>query len=225
MKRLGYQRFVAQGGDWGSLITDQMGVQAPPELLAIHTNLPSAVPAEIAQALPTHLPPPGLPAEEKRAFEQLDAFLSNGLAYALEMAQRPQTVSYGLTDSPAGLLGWMYEKFNEWSDSGGDAGTVLTPDQMLDDVSLYWLTETAASSSRLYWENKLPFFAPTGVRIPVGVSVFPAELYRCPRSWAARAYPHLIHFNDKLENGGHFAAWEQPGLLTSEIRATFRTLR
>jgi pimeloyl-ACP methyl ester carboxylesterase len=224
MKRLGYARFVAQGGDWGSLVTEQLGLQAPPGLLGIHTNLPSVVPAEVLAALASHREPPGLSADESRAFQRLDLFLTHGLAYAQEMATRPQTIGYSLADSPVGLAAFFYDKFDDWTDSGGDAEKALDRDEMLDDITLYWLTRTAVSGARLYWENKLPFFAPTGVAIPVAVSVFPAELYQAPRSWTERAYPELIHYN-RLDKGGHFAAWEQPELFTKELRAAFQSLR
>jgi pimeloyl-ACP methyl ester carboxylesterase len=227
MKRLGYQRFVAQGGDWGAAITEQMGVQAPPELLAIHTNMPSAVPAEIWQALPTHTPPPGLSADEKYAFERLDFFFSHGLAYAQQMGARPQTL-YGIEDSPVGLAAWFldhdlksYELIARTFDGKSEG---LTRDDVLDNISITWLTKTAVSGARLYWENKLPFFVPMGVRIPIAVSAFPDELYQVPQSWAQRAYPNLIHYN-RLDKGGHFAAWEQPALFSQELRASFKALR
>ncbi|HWB01416.1 MAG TPA: epoxide hydrolase [Verrucomicrobiales bacterium] len=223
MKRLGYTKFAAQGGDWGALVTEQMAVQAPPELLGIHINMPSAVPPEITAALPNHTPPAGLAADEKRAFERLDSFLTRGLSYALQMATRPQTL-YAIADSPVGLAAWFYDKFAEWTDSGGEPERALTRDEMLDDITLYWVTGTAISASRLYWENKLPFFAPMGVSIPAAVSVFPGELYQAPRNWVERAYPKLIHYN-KVDKGGHFAAWEQPKLFTAEVRAAFKSLR
>lgn len=224
MNRLGYQRYVAQGGDWGSIVTEHLAVMAPPGLLAIHTNLPSAVPAEIARALPTHTPPPDLSAEERQAFEQLDAFLTHGLAYALQMNARPQTIGYMLSDSPVGMAAFLYEKIAEWTDAGGHPERVLTRDDILDDISLYWLTATPTSAARLYWENKLPFFAPTGVNLPVAVSAFAGELYQCPRSWAERAYPKLVHYN-QVSRGGHFAAWEQPQLFSQELRAAFSQFR
>ena len=227
MKRLGYTRFVAQGGDWGALVTELMGVQAPTGLLGIHTNMPSAVPAEIAKALPSHNPPPGLSADEKYAFERLDFFFTHGLAYAQEMGKRPQTL-YGIADSPVGLAAWFidhdalsYELIARVFDGKAEG---LTRDDVLDNITIAWLTNTAISGARLYWENKLPFFAPMGVNIPIAVSAFPEELYQAPRSWVERAYPKLIHYN-KLDKGGHFAAFEQPELLTAEIRAGFRSLR
>ena len=227
MKRLGYSRFVAQGGDWGALVTEQMGVQAPPELLGIHTNMPSAVPAEIAKALPSHSPPPGLSADERYAFERLDFFFTHGLAYAQEMGGRPQTL-YAIADSPVGLAAWFldhdarsYELIARVFDGQTEG---LTRDDVLDNITHTWLTNTAISGARLYWENKLPFFAPMGVAIPIAVSAFPDELYQVPRSWAERAYPKLIHYN-RLPKGGHFAAWEQPKLFSEEVRAGFRPLR
>jgi pimeloyl-ACP methyl ester carboxylesterase len=227
MQRLGYKRYVAQGGDWGAVVTEQMGVLAPPELIAIHTNMPSAVPPEIWEALASHTPPPGLSADEKRAFERLDFFFSKGLAYAQEMGGRPQTL-YGIADSPIGLAAWFldhdqlsYEMIARVFD-GKDEG--LTRDDVLDNITIAWLTNTGVSGARLYWENKLQFFHPMGVKIPIGVSAFPDELYPPPKSWVERAYPKLIHYN-KLPKGGHFAAFEQPKYLSEEMRATFSTVR
>ncbi len=227
MKRLGYTRFVAQGGDWEAVVTEQMGVQAAPELLGIHTNMPSAVPAEIWQALPSHTPPSGLSADEKYAFERLDLFFTHGLAYAQQMGGRPQTL-YAIADSPIGLAAWFldhdiksYELIARVFDGETEG---LTRDDILDNITIAWLTNTAISGARLYWENKLAFFVPMGVKIPIAVSAFPDELYQVPRSWAERAYPKLIHYN-KLPKGGHFVAFEQPALLTSEVRAGFRSLR
>ena len=228
MKRLGYKQFVAQGGDWGDAITEQMALQAPPELLGIHVNMPATVPADVAHALQYNEPAPaGLSPEEKHAFDQLDFFYKKGLGYAIEMANRPQTL-YGIVDSPIGLAGWILDHDARSQEliarvfDGETAG--LTRDDILDNITLYWLTNTAISSARLYWENKLAFFAPKNVQIPVAVSVFPDEIYAAPRTWTERAYPKLIHYN-KLDRGGHFAAWEQPELFTSELRAAFAPLR
>jgi len=228
MKRLGYTRFAAQGGDWGNAVTEQMALQAPPELIAIHTNMPATVPADIAKALQFgEAPPSGLSADEKRAWDQLDFFYKHGLGYAQEMANRPQTL-YGIEDSPVGLAAWMLDHDTASQAliarvfAGRSEG--LSRDDVLDNVTLYWLTHTAVSSARLYWESKLPFFAPKGVPVPTAVSVFPDEIYAAPRSWTEKAYPRLIHYN-RLEKGGHFAAWEQPALFSAELRTAFRPLR
>ncbi len=228
MKRLGYKRYVAQGGDWGDPVTEQMAVIAPPELAGIHTNMPAALPGEIAQALWSRQPAPStLSTDERRAYDQLDFFFKHGLAYAQEMGNRPQTL-YGIEDSPIGLAAWIldhdirsYELIARTFD-GKDEG--LTRDDVLDNITLYWLTNTAVSSARLYWENKFVFFAPMGVTIPVAVSAFPDELYQAPKSWVEKAFPKLIYYN-RLNKGGHFAAWEQPELFTKEMRAAFKSLR
>ena len=226
MKRLGYTRYVAQGGDWGSLIVDQMGLQAPEGLLAIHSNMPGAVPPEISKALGGPAPD-GLAADEKHAFDRLDFFFKLDVAYALEMGTRPQTL-YGIADSPVGLAAWIidhdissYEMIARVFDGKTEG---LTRDDVLDNITLYWLTNTGVSSARLYWENKTEFFAPKNVTIPVAVSVFPDDIYAAPRSWVEKAYPNLIHFN-RLDKGGHFAAWEQPELFNEEVRTAFRSLR
>ena len=235
MKRLGYTRFVAQGGDWGALIVDQMAAQAPPELLGIHTNLPFAVPPDIARAAQAGGPPPSdLSVEERRAYDQLVVFFKHGLGYAIEMGQRPQTL-YGIADSPVGLAAWFLDhddrslKLISRVFDGHPEG--LTRDDVLDNVTLTWLTNTAISGARLYWENfgnvpegKVPFFLQRNVSIPVAVSAFSDELYQTPRSWAERAYPKLVYYK-KHDKGGHFAAWEQPQLLSEDVRAGFRPLR
>jgi len=228
MKRLGYTKFVAQGGDWGAVIVDLMGVEAPPELLGIHTNMAGAVPPEIDKAAFAGAPPPpDLSADEKNAYDQLAFFYKYGLAYAQEMGNHPQTL-YGIADSPVGLAAWIldhdirsYELIARVFDGQSEG---LTRDDILDNITLYWLTNTAISSARLYWENKLAFFAPKDVAIPVAVSTFPDEIYAAPRSWVEKAYPKLIHYN-RLPKGGHFAAWEQPELFSTEIRAAFKSLR
>jgi pimeloyl-ACP methyl ester carboxylesterase len=228
MSRLGYTRFAAQGGDWGNAVTEQMALLKPPGLLGIHTNMPATLPAEVSDALAVGgPPPPGLSGEERAAWDQLDYFWKHGLAYSQEMGNRPQTL-YALEDSPVGLAAWMLDHdaanlalITRVFDGQSEG---LTPDDVLDNATLYWLTRTGISSARLYWENKLAFFAPKGVELPTGVSVFPDEIYAAPRSWTEAAYPNLIHFN-RLPRGGHFAAWEQPQLLSAELRATFRTLR
>jgi pimeloyl-ACP methyl ester carboxylesterase len=228
MKRLGYTRYVAQGGDWGNAVTEQMALQRPPELLGIHTNMPATVPDDIAKALqPGGSPPSGLSSDEQHAYDQLDYFYKHGLGYAIEMANRPQTLQ-GIVDSPSGLAAWILdhdERSLELIARVFDGQTEgLTRDDILDNVTLYWLTNTAISSARLYWENKLNFFEPKHVSAPVAVSVFPDEIYSAPRSWTERAYPKLIYFN-KVDKGGHFAAWEQPKLFSAEIRAAFHSLR
>jgi pimeloyl-ACP methyl ester carboxylesterase len=227
MKRLGYTRYVAQGGDWGAFITEQMGVLAPPELLGIHINLASAVPAEVLNALGSGSPPPGLAADESYAFERLVFLFTHGLSPFQQMANHPQTL-YAIADSPVGLAAWFldhdlrsYELISRAFDGQREG---LTRDDVLDNLTLAWLTNTAISSSRLYREHKLPFFVPMGVAIPVAVSAFPDEVYQVPRSWAEKAYPKLIHYG-KLDKGGHFAAWEQPKLLVEELRTGLRSLR
>ncbi|MGO7091846.1 epoxide hydrolase family protein [Rhizobium leguminosarum] len=228
MRRLGYSQYVAQGGDWGDAVTEQMALIAPRELLGIHVNMPATVPDDIAAALqPGGRKPDGLMPDESHAYDQLADFYAHGLGYAIEMANRPQTL-VGIADSPVGLAAWMidhdirsYQLIARVFD-GAEEG--LTRDDILDNVSLYWLTNTAVSSARLYWENKLAFFQPKNVKIPVAVSVFPDEIYAAPKSWTEKAYVNLIHFN-KLPNGGHFAAWEQPAVFCNELRASFRSLR
>jgi pimeloyl-ACP methyl ester carboxylesterase len=233
MQRLGYTRYVAQGGDWGNAVSEVMALQQPPGLLGIHTNMAATVPADVSKALSLGGPPPaGLSADEKHAWDQLDDFYKHGVGYAQEMSNRPQTL-YGIADSPVGLAAWMLDHdirsylmivrvFN-----GETEG--LTRDDILDNVTLYWLTDTAISSARLYWDttrisNGAGFFDVRGVKLPVAVSAFPDEIYQAPKSWTEKAYPNLIRYN-RLPKGGHFAAWEQPELFSEEIRASFRSLR
>jgi pimeloyl-ACP methyl ester carboxylesterase len=227
MERLGYPRYVASGGDWGGVITDLIGVQAPPELAGIHTNFPGAVPPEVEQAAVAGAPAPaGLSAEETSAYEQLD-FVYKHVFYAYMMASRPQSLT-ALADSPVGLAAWMLDhdgrslELMSRAFAGNPGG--LTRDDVLDNITFYWLTNTALSAARRYRENTSAFFSAKGVSVPVAVSVFPDELYQAPRSWAERAYPNLIHYN-VVDKGGHFAAWEQPDLFATEVRAAFRSLR
>jgi pimeloyl-ACP methyl ester carboxylesterase len=228
MGRLGYTRYVAQGGDWGNAVTEQMALLEPAGLLGIHTNMPATIPAEIQAALNLgEAPPADLSGEERNAWDQLAFFYKTGLAYAQEMGNRPQTL-YALEDSPVGLAAWMLDhdarSLSLIARAFDGQAEGLTKDDVLDNATLYWLTRTGVSSARLYWESKLAFFAPKGVALPTGLSVFPDEIYAAPRSWAEKAYPNLIHFN-RLPKGGHFAAWEQPQMFSEEVRATFRSLR
>jgi pimeloyl-ACP methyl ester carboxylesterase len=233
MERLGYDRYVAQGGDWGAFVVDQMGLQAPTGLLAIHTNMPATVPADVDKASLAGEPPPaGLSAEERRAYQQLIRTYAQ-VEYARYMAARPQTL-YGIADSPVGLAAWLLDH----NDADGQPAAAvaaaldrttsttgeLTRDEILDNITLYWLTNTGVSASRLYWEYRGGFFNAKGVSVPVAVTVFPGEQYQAPRSWAEQAYPNLIYFNE-VDRGGHFAAWEEPELFSAEVRAAFRSLR
>jgi pimeloyl-ACP methyl ester carboxylesterase len=233
MKRLGYGRFVAQGGDWGAQITDTMGAKAPPELLGIHSNMPGTVPAAIAKALSLNVlgagtPPSGLSADEQRAYDRLNFLYTKGLGYGIEMGNRPQTL-YGLADSPVALAAWMldhdaYSYEDVASAFRGKPVGNLTRDEILDNITLTWVTNTGVSSGRLYWENTLDFFDAKGVTVPAAVSVFPRELYQAPRSWTEQAYPNLVYFNE-LDRGNHFAAWQEPELFIEEVRAAFRSMR
>ena len=229
MERLGYSRYVAQGGDWGNAVTEQTALLKPDGLLGIHSNMPATLSPEISKGVQAGDPPPeGLSADEKKAYDILVHFFATGTGYAAEMGNRPQTL-YGIADSPIGLAAWMLDHDERSYEliarafAGNPGG--LSRDDVLDNATHYWLTNTGVSAGRLYWESKLGFFDVKGVEIPVGVSVFPDELYPAPRSWAEQAYPKLIHFNDKLDEGGHFAAWEQPQAFSEEVRATFRSLR
>lgn len=230
MKRLGYTHYVSQGGDWGSVIADAMARQKPEGLLGIHVNMPATVPADVAKALKNGEPAPaGLSVKEKAAFNSLNRLYTKGGGYAALMVTRPQTLGYGLTDSPAGLAAFFYDKFTDWTYSGGNAEKSLTQEEMLDDISLYWLTNTAVSSAQLYWENNTNNFnvveqRTAEIKIPVAITVFPGEIYQAPRTWAERSYSHLIYFNE-AKKGGHFAQWEEPQLVAEELRAAFKTLR
>ena len=237
MKRLGYAHFVAQGGDWGSPVSNEMGKLAPPELLGIHVNLPGTVPPEIFKLIAAGDPPPSdLSAEERRAFDQIKLAFTKRRAYALEMGTRPQTL-YGLADSPVALASWLVDHGDGYAQpaasitsavvgrtvDGHTAGD-LTRDDVLDDITLYWLTNTGVSAGRIYWENKINLYVAANVPIPAAITVFPGENYQAPRSWAEKAYPKLIYFNE-VDKGGHFAAWEQPALFSAEVRVAFRSLR
>jgi pimeloyl-ACP methyl ester carboxylesterase len=234
MKRLGYTRFVAQGGDWGAIVTDVMATQVPPELLGMHTNMAGVVPPQVSTALARNVlgaggpPPSGLSAEESRTYEQLNFFYTTGLGYGIEMITQPQTL-YGIADSPVGLAAWMLNhdaaSYQDIADAfaGHPVGN-LTRDEVLDNLTFTWLTNTGVSSARLYWENTFDFFGVKNVTIPAAVSVFPKEIYKAPRSWAERAYSNLIYFNE-VDRGNHFAAWQEPALFATELRAAFQSLR
>jgi pimeloyl-ACP methyl ester carboxylesterase len=235
MNRLGYRQFVAQGGDWGAIVTDLMGAQARPGLLGIHTNMPGTLPADISAALVSGAlsgggpAPAGLSPDEKRAYERLNFVFTKGIGYAAEMGLRPQTL-YGLADSPVALAAWMLDhdawSYDDIAHAFVDEHPVdgLTRDEVLDNITLTWMTNTGISSARLYWENQLGFWDVKGVSVPVAVSVFPREMYLAPRSWTEKAYPNLVYFNE-VDRGNHFAAWQEPDLFVEEVRAGFRSLR
>jgi pimeloyl-ACP methyl ester carboxylesterase len=235
MQRLGYERYVAQGGDWGAIITDLMGVQAPPGLVGIHSNMPGILPPAVSKVLASNVlgagdpRPANLSPEESRAFDQLSFMFTKGIGYAVEMQLRPQTL-YGLADSPVALAAWMLDhdarSYEDIAHAFVDDQPVgsLTRDQVLDNITLTWLTNTGVSSARLYWENKLGFFDAKGVSVPAAVTVFPHELYQAPRTWTEQAYPNLVYFNE-VDRGNHFAAWQEPDLYTNEVRAGFRSMR
>lgn len=225
MKRLGYKKYVSQGGDWGSVVADKMAAQKPEGLLAIHVNMPATVPADIAKALKNGEPAPAnLTEKEKAAYNSMNKLYTKGGGYAGMMVTRPQTLGYGLTDSPVALASFFLDKMNEWTYSGGDAQKSLGKDQILDDISLYWLTNTAVSSAQLYWENNANNFNAVDISIPAAITVFPGEIYQAPKSWAEKSYHNLIYFNE-VSKGGHFASWEEPLLFTKELRVAFKSVR
>jgi pimeloyl-ACP methyl ester carboxylesterase len=228
MGRLGYERYVSQGGDWGAIISEVMAIQAPAGLLGIHTNMPGTVPPSVVKLVRNGEPvPSGFSDAEKAAFASLDYFYNKGFGYAEMMNTRPQTLGYALADSPVGMAAFFYEKFAAWTHSGDEPERSLTKDEMLDDITLYWLTNTGASSSRSYWEAAQLGGPLNAVDIPtvhVAVTVFPGEIYRAPRSWAEQNFHNLIYWNE-VDKGSHFAAWEQPDILADEVRAAFRSLR
>jgi pimeloyl-ACP methyl ester carboxylesterase len=228
MKRLGYRRYLSQGGDWGAIICDAMGRQAPAGLLGIHVNRierSTTIPPEVAKALMSGDPPPeGLDSEEREVFDEARAFLGKGFGFAAIMSTRPQTLGYSLADSPAGLAAWFYDKYGEWVFTRGEPERAFTRDEMLDNISLYWLTNTGTSSARIYWENSASSAKPGPISIPTAVTIFPGEVYKPPKQWAARLYKNLVYFN-RVEKGGHFAAWEEPELFSAEVRAAFRSMR
>lgn len=225
MERLGYKRYVSVGGDWGSVVADKMAAQKPAGLIAIHLNMPATVPTEIAKALTAgDPPPPGLTDKERAAYESMNKLYTRGSGYAGMMVTRPETLGFGLSDSPAGLAAFFYDKFADWTYSGGDPERSLTKDEMLDDITLYWVTHTETSAARLYWENNANNFNAVDISLPTAITVFPGEIYQAPKTWAERAYHHLIYFNE-VDKGGHFASWEQPDLYVAELRRAFKSVR
>jgi pimeloyl-ACP methyl ester carboxylesterase len=230
MKRLGYTRYVSQGGDHGSVISDALARLAPPGLLGIHLTMPATIPANLVKGINSGDPAPsGLTAPERRAYNALSTFFGRNAAYGAMMVTRPQTIGYSLVDSPSGLAAFTYEKIAEWSDSDGHPERVIGRDEILDDITLYWLTDTGASSSRFYWENNNNNFSAVAqktdqIKVPVAITVFPHEIYRAPESWSRQAYPSLYYFHE-VAKGGHFAAWEQPQLFSEELRTAFRPVR
>ncbi|SDR49137.1 Pimeloyl-ACP methyl ester carboxylesterase [Paraburkholderia fungorum] len=225
MARLGYTRFVSQGGDCGSVISHRMAMQKVKGLIGIHVNMPATVPPDIARSLSLGDPAPAnLSPQEKAAYESLSVFYRDNCGYSSMMVTRPQTVGYALADSPVGQAAWMYDKISQWTYSGGVPERSLSRDEMLDDISLYWLTNSATSAAQIYWEDHSNNFNAVDISMPAAVTIFPGEIYRAPRSWTERAYHNLIYFNE-VDKGGHFAAWEQPELFATEVRAAFRPLR
>jgi len=225
MERLGYKAYVSQGGDCGSVISQRMARQNVKGLLGIHVNMPATIPAEIQKALTNgESAPQGLSEKEKTAYETISAFYKNDTGYSGMMVTRPQTLGYSLSDTPVGQAAWIYDEFIGWTYSGGNPEKSLTKDEMLDDISLYWLTNTSASSARIYWEDHSNNFNAIELSTPVAVTVFPGEIYRAPKTWAERTYHNLIYFNE-VEKGGHFAAWEEPQVLAEELRKAFKSLR
>ncbi|WP_321887316.1 epoxide hydrolase family protein [Paraburkholderia bannensis] len=225
MSRLGYERFVSQGGDCGSVVSHRMAMQHVKGLIGIHVNMPATVPPDIARALALSEPAPaGLSEDEKNAYDKLNVFYRDNCGYSAMMVTRPQTVGYALADSPVGQAAWMYDKISQWTYSGGVPERSLTRDEILDDISLYWLTNSATSSAQIYWEDHSNNFNAVDISLPTAITVFPGEIYQAPRSWAERAYHNLVYFN-KVDKGGHFAAWEEPQLFAQEVRAGFRPMR
>jgi pimeloyl-ACP methyl ester carboxylesterase len=230
MKRLGYAHYVSQGGDHGAVISDALARLAPPGLLGIHLTMPATIPAGLVEGINSGRPAPnGLSEQELRAYNTLSAFFGRAAAYGAMMVTRPQTIGYGLCDSPVGLAAFMYEKIDAWSDNSGHPEGAISRDEILDDITLYWITNTGASSSRFYWENNNNNFSASAqktneIKLPVAITVFPYEIYRAPETWARQAYPSLYYFHE-APRGGHFAAWEQPKLFSEELREAFRSLR